>query len=127
MTVDSDVDAGISEETAHGVSHFWTKHDRCGGSMWPAIAASAEHVCWRLRVAEATYGGCRLPLANRAASLTVKGVEMPRTPNYDFERKERDRVKAAKKAEKLAAKAAKNRSEKPDESTSEAERNGRDA
>lgn len=32
---------------------------------------------------------------------------MPRTPNYDFERKERDRIKAAKKAEKLAAKAAK--------------------
>lgn len=32
---------------------------------------------------------------------------MPRTPNYNFERKERDRVKAAKKAEKLAAKSAK--------------------
>ena len=32
---------------------------------------------------------------------------MPRTPNYDFERKERDRIKAAKKAEKLAAKEAK--------------------
>lgn len=31
---------------------------------------------------------------------------MARTPNYDFERKERDRLKAAKKAEKLAAKAA---------------------
>lgn len=30
---------------------------------------------------------------------------MPRKPNYDFERKERDRAKAAKKAEKLAAKA----------------------
>ena len=31
---------------------------------------------------------------------------MPRTPNYDYERKERDRLKALKKAEKLAAKAA---------------------
>lgn len=31
---------------------------------------------------------------------------MPRTPNYDFERKERERLKALKKAEKLAAKAA---------------------
>ena len=31
---------------------------------------------------------------------------MARTPNYDFERKERERQKAAKKAEKLAAKAA---------------------
>ncbi|MGI6852501.1 hypothetical protein [Mesorhizobium sp. 1B3] len=30
---------------------------------------------------------------------------MPRKPNYDFERKERERAKAAKKAEKLAAKA----------------------
>jgi hypothetical protein len=31
---------------------------------------------------------------------------MARAPNYDQERKERDRAKAAKKAEKLAAKAA---------------------
>ena len=31
---------------------------------------------------------------------------MPRTPNYDYERKERDRLKAIKKAEKQAAKAA---------------------
>jgi hypothetical protein len=31
---------------------------------------------------------------------------MARPPNYDQERKERDRQKAAKKAEKLAAKAA---------------------
>lgn len=31
---------------------------------------------------------------------------MARAPNYDQERKERDRIKAAKKAEKLAAKAA---------------------
>lgn len=29
---------------------------------------------------------------------------MPRTPNYDFERKERERQKALKKAEKAAAK-----------------------
>jgi hypothetical protein len=32
---------------------------------------------------------------------------MARTPNYDFERKERDRIKAAKKAQKLAAKETK--------------------
>jgi hypothetical protein len=31
---------------------------------------------------------------------------MARAPNYNYERKERDRIKAAKKAEKLAAKAA---------------------
>lgn len=31
---------------------------------------------------------------------------MPRPPNYNHERMERDRAKAAKKAEKLAAKAA---------------------
>lgn len=31
---------------------------------------------------------------------------MARAPNYNHERKERDRIKAAKKAEKLAAKAA---------------------
>jgi hypothetical protein len=33
---------------------------------------------------------------------------MARAPNYNHERKERDRQKAAKKAEKAAAKAAKN-------------------
>lgn len=32
---------------------------------------------------------------------------MARAPNYSQERKERDRIKAAKKAEKLAAKASK--------------------
>jgi len=31
---------------------------------------------------------------------------MPRPPNYNFERQERDRAKAKKKAEKLAAKVA---------------------
>jgi hypothetical protein len=31
---------------------------------------------------------------------------MPRAPNYNHERQERDRAKANKKAEKLAAKAA---------------------
>ena len=31
---------------------------------------------------------------------------MPRPPNYSMERKDRERAKAAKKAEKLAAKAA---------------------
>jgi hypothetical protein len=36
---------------------------------------------------------------------------MPRTPNYNFERKERDRIKAAKKAEKRAAKEAKKAAE----------------
>ncbi len=29
---------------------------------------------------------------------------MPKKPNYDFERRERDRAKAAKKADKAAAK-----------------------
>jgi hypothetical protein len=38
---------------------------------------------------------------------------MARPPNYDQERKERDRQKAAKKAEKLAAKAAAKEREKP--------------
>ena len=31
---------------------------------------------------------------------------MPRKPNYEFERRERDRLKALKNAEKAAAKAA---------------------
>ena len=44
---------------------------------------------------------------------------MARTPNYSFERKERDRIKAAKKAEKLAAKAAKNTSD-PEETEDQA-------
>jgi hypothetical protein len=39
---------------------------------------------------------------------------MPRPPNYNQERKDRDRAKAAKKAEKLAAK-AENRKRKADD------------
>ena len=46
---------------------------------------------------------------------------MPRTPNYNFERKERDRIKAAKKAEKLAAKAAKKPSEQTEVSAEQAD------
>ena len=38
---------------------------------------------------------------------------MARAPNYDQERKERDRQKAAKKAEKLAAKVAARERSKP--------------
>jgi hypothetical protein len=49
----------------------------------------------------------RLLPENAATMWLEKGSGMPRTPNYNFERKERDRIKAAKKAEKLAAKAAK--------------------
>jgi hypothetical protein len=45
---------------------------------------------------------------------------MARAPNYDHERKERDRQKAAKKAEKLAAKQAAKEQKKPAE-TNEAE------
>ena len=40
---------------------------------------------------------------------------MARPPNYNHERKERDRQKAAKKAEKAAAKAAKNERTPKDE------------
>jgi len=49
---------------------------------------------------------------------------MPRPPNYNQERKERDRIKAAKKAEKLAAKTAKRQTEteaQPETETEEAE------
>ena len=42
---------------------------------------------------------------------------MPKTPNYDFERKERERLKGLKKAEKLAAKAAAKEKAKPSEGT----------
>jgi hypothetical protein len=38
----------------------------------------------------------------------IREKNMARAPNYNHERKERDRQKAAKKAEKAAAKAAKN-------------------
>ena len=46
---------------------------------------------------------------------------MPKTPNYDFERKERERLKALKKQEKLAAKAAAKEKSKgePDGETAE--------
>ena len=43
---------------------------------------------------------------------------MPRKPNYRFERSQRDKSKAAKKAERLAAKArraAEKRGETPDD------------
>jgi hypothetical protein len=40
---------------------------------------------------------------------------MARAPNYNHERKERDRQKAAKKAEKALAKAAKNEQRTPKE------------
>ena len=42
---------------------------------------------------------------------------MPRPPNYNHERKERDRIKAQKKAEKLAAKAAAKERAKPADET----------
>lgn len=40
---------------------------------------------------------------------------MARAPNYDQERKERDRAKAAKKAEKLAAKVAAKEQDTPED------------
>jgi hypothetical protein len=53
---------------------------------------------------------------------------MPRPPNYGQERKDRERIKAAKRAEKQAAKeAARERSKPADEPKSEAveqEQNG---
>ncbi|MGN6772847.1 MAG: hypothetical protein ACTHJQ_23815 [Rhizobiaceae bacterium] len=49
------------------------------------------------------------------ASAALSGGNMPRTPNYNFERKERERIKAAKKAEKRAVKEAKKTSEPVDE------------
>jgi hypothetical protein len=42
---------------------------------------------------------------------------MPRPPNYNHERKERERIKAQKKAEKLAAKAAAKERTKPVDET----------
>ncbi len=39
---------------------------------------------------------------------------MARTPNYNFERMERDRLKAAEKAKKMAAKAEKRAKPNPD-------------
>lgn len=45
---------------------------------------------------------------------------MARTPNYNFERKERERLKAEKKAEKLAAKAARKQNEAADEAADDA-------
>lgn len=44
---------------------------------------------------------------------------MARAPNYDHERRERDRLKSVKKAEKLAAKEAKKQSELPNETEAE--------
>ena len=38
---------------------------------------------------------------------------MPKKPNYDFERRERDRLKAAKTAAKAAAKAAAKLDQRP--------------
>jgi hypothetical protein len=58
----------------------------------------------------------------RTGPAVKKGADMARAPNYDQERKERDRQKAAKKAEKLAAKvAARERSKPEDETQTETE------
>ncbi|MBS3650433.1 hypothetical protein KEU06_17600 [Pseudaminobacter sp. 19-2017] len=46
---------------------------------------------------------------------------MARAPNYAWERKDRDRIKAAKKAEREAAKAAKARTKPADETESNTE------
>ena len=46
---------------------------------------------------------------------------MARVPNYNHERKERERLKAAKKAEKLAAKAALKERSKPSGETTQPE------
>lgn len=46
---------------------------------------------------------------------------MPRKPNYKFERMERDREKAAKKAARLEAKRAKTEPRKEGDDTPEAE------
>lgn len=45
---------------------------------------------------------------------------MPRPPNYNQERRDRDRIKAEKKAEKLAAKAAK-KEQQPTEEAAQSE------
>jgi hypothetical protein len=48
-----------------------------------------------------------------AAPSTVR-MSMPRKPNYRFERQERERLKAAKKAEKLAKKQASDETTPPE-------------
>ena len=40
---------------------------------------------------------------------------MPRKPNYDFERREREKAKAAKVADRTAAKNKKKETDQPDE------------
>jgi hypothetical protein len=58
-----------------------------------------------------------------ASATERKGdATMPRPPNYNHERKERDRIKAAKKAEKLAAKAAKKEADTQAEPRTEEEK-----
>jgi hypothetical protein len=58
----------------------------------------------------------------------TEDITMPRPPNYNQERKDRERIKAAKKAEKQAAKeAARERAKgivEPKAENTEQERNG---
>ena len=65
------------------------------------------------------------PVATCGALQTDERDTVARTPNYQFERQERDRAKAAKLAEKAAAKRrareAKNPSEQSDAAPSSAE------
>lgn len=60
-----------------------------------------------------------MTLQTKTHLVLEKEPAMARAPNYDQERKERDRLKAAKKAEKLAAKAAKERPKPSDETESD--------
>jgi hypothetical protein len=48
---------------------------------------------------------------------------MGRTPNYRFDRMQRDKAKAEKKAEKAAAKAKKTTDETPDDGSAKPEAN----
>ncbi|MBB4004890.1 MAG: hypothetical protein V7704_03605 [Aurantimonas endophytica] len=52
---------------------------------------------------------------------------MARQPNFNFERQERDKAKAAKKAAKLDAKKAAKASEQPDAETSSEPDGGADS
>lgn len=67
-----------------------------------------------------------LPANGPTEARSAKGNRMAKTPNYDFERKERERQKALKKQEKLAAKAAAKEKSKPaEEAASESAKDDR--
>lgn len=83
--------------------------EACGRGLGQTADAILDASLKTMSAVGRPQGICRLPADGKACTRGSDTWElaMPRTPNYNQERRDRDRIKAEKKAEKLASKAAK--------------------